>query len=67
MEEGMMMFRTAEALDTMMGLEAAVTHRRFLAEYSHAEIAAELEITEQESIALAAAGLKRIKDHVFKV
>lgn len=58
-------YRTAEALDNMQGLEAAVTHRRFLGDYTHAQISKELSITETESVQLAAAGLKRIKHHVF--
>lgn len=66
MDQKNIMYRTAEALDEMQGLEAAVTHRRYLADYSHAQIAAELNITEQDSARLAASGLRRIKDHVFE-
>jgi DNA-directed RNA polymerase specialized sigma subunit len=65
MDRKTIMFRTAEALDAMEGLEAAVTHRRYLADYSHTQIAAELHITEDESAQLATAGLKRIKNFVF--
>lgn len=67
MESKNIMYRTAEALDAMEGLEAAVVHRRYLADYSHTQISEELNISETESMALAAAGLKRIKNHVFEV
>ena len=67
MDRKNIMYRTAEALDAMEGLEAAVTHRRYLADYSHTQISEELNISETESMTLAAAGLKRIKNHVFKL
>lgn len=65
MDQESIMYRAAEALDNMQGLEAAVAHRRYLGDYTHAQISEELSISEQESVFLAAAGLKRIKNHVF--
>lgn len=60
-----MFFRLAELFDSMQGVEAQVMHRRFLAEHSHAQISKELGLSEQQSIEIAASGLRRVKNEIF--
>ena len=55
----------AEMFDKMQGLEAQVMHRHFLGDYSHEQIAQDLDLSTQESIRIAADGLRRIKNQTF--
>lgn len=57
----------AELFDKMQGLEAQVMHRRFLGDHSHERIAQDLGLSERDSIRIAAAGLKRIKDQTLDI
>lgn len=65
MQEQIIKLKAADALDEMQGLERAVAFRRFLGAYSYEQIASELGLSEVESMKIAAAGLRRIKDQVF--
>lgn len=64
-EERIIMYRTAEALDQLEGMEAQVAHRRFLAGHSHEQISEDLGMTETQARQIAASGLRRIKNYVF--
>ena len=65
MTQEVSMWRLAEIFDNMQGVEAQVMHRRFLADHSHEQISRELALDEQESVRIAASGLKRIKAEIF--
>lgn len=64
-EDELMMWRTADALDRLEGLEAQVTVMRYLGNYPYERIASELDLPVDQSRQLAISGLQKVKDSVF--
>lgn len=58
-------YRLAEEFDKMQGIEAQVMHRRYLGEHSHEQISTDLGLSKEQSISIAANGLRRIKNQFF--
>lgn len=66
MDQDFDLFRLAEEFDKMQGIEAQVMHRRFLGKHSHEQISQDLGLSKQQSMHIAASGLRRIKNQIFE-